>query len=250
MWNKDFWKKINKSVVIRCIIILGGAAVLILMMLLILHITRGGSESEKNEPTATSASSASEKDDQHGAEELLPKLNLDVDLLEPNKFSRPQLALNEVNAVVVHYTANPGADAKDNRDYFNNLPRINEERETPVYASSHFVIGLEGNIIQCIPLSEMAYASNDRNSDTVAIECCHPTKSGKFNKATYEALLELLTYLCIRYDLDPETGIIRHYDVTGKMCPKYFVKHEDKWLALKDDVGKRVEKTKAALGKK
>ena len=244
MLNKDFWKKINKSTIIRCIIILGGAAVFVLLLVLILHIF--GSDSKKEEPKEKTTKS---EEDQHGAEKLLPKLNFDVDLLTPNKYSRPQLALKKVNAVVVHYTANPGADAKDNRDYFNNLPTINQTRETPVYASSHFVIGLEGNIIQCIPLAEMAYASNDRNSDTVAIECCHPTKSGKFNNATYEALIELLTYLCIRYDLDPATEIIRHYDVTGKMCPKYYVKHEDKWLVLKNDVRKRVEKTKQALAK-
>lgn len=23
--------------------------------------------------------------------------------------------------------------------------------------------------------------------------------------------------------------VIRHYDVTGKICPKYFVEHEDQW---------------------
>lgn len=29
-----------------------------------------------------------------------------------------------------------------------------------------FVIGLEGQIVQCIPLNEIAYASNGRNYDT------------------------------------------------------------------------------------
>lgn len=24
-------------------------------------------------------------------------------------------------------------------------------------------------------------------------------------------------------------NVIRHYDVTGKMCPKYYVKHEQAW---------------------
>lgn len=242
MWSKDFWKRVNKSTVIRCIILLGGAAVFILVLFMVLHIAGSGSDKEKQQETQVKNA-----EDQHGAEKLLPKLNFDVDLLTPNKYSRPQLALKEVNAVVVHYTANPGADAKDNRDYFNNLPTINLTKSTPVFASSHFVVGLEGNIIQCIPLAEMAYASNDRNSDTVAIECCHKTKSGKFTNATYEALLELLTYLCIRYELDPETQILRHYDVTGKMCPKYYVKHEDKWEQLKKDAKARVEKTKKEL---
>ena len=241
MLNKDFWKKVNKSTVIRCIIILGGAAVFILLLVLILHIF-GAIPDAKNEEEPVKT-----EEDQHGAQKLLPKLNLSVDLLTPNKYSRPQLALKEVNAVVVHYTANPGSDAKDNRDYFNNLPIKNEGRDNPTFASSHFIIGLEGNIVQCIPLNEMAYASNDRNSDTIAIECCHPKKNGKFTNATYEALIELLTYACIRFDLDPKTQIIRHYDITGKMCPKYFVKHEDKWEKLKQDVYDRVKITKKAL---
>ena len=241
MLNKQFWKKINKSTVICCIIILGGAAVFVLLLCLILHIFGVGSDKNETEDTTTQV-------DQHGAEKLLPKLNFTVDLLTPNKYSRPQLALEQVNAVVVHYTANPGTDAKDNRDYFNNLPNLNRDNGTNTFASSHFIVGLEGNIIQCIPLAEMAYASNDRNSDTVAIECCHPTKSGKFTNATYEALLELLTYVCIRYDLDPQTQIIRHYDVTGKMCPKYYVKHEDKWEQLKKDAQERIKETKKQLG--
>ena len=239
--NTKFWKKVNKNMVIRCIIILGGAAVFILVLVLILHIAGVGSDKNDKNKEETVQS------DQHGAEKLLPKLNFTVDLLTPNKYSRPQLALKHVNAVVVHYTANPGTDAKDNRNYFNNLPDINATNGTNTFASSHFIVGLEGNIVQCIPLAEMAYASNDRNSDTVAIECCHPKKDGKFTNATYEALLELLTYVCIRYELDPQTDIIRHYDITGKMCPKYYVKHPDKWEQLKKDAAERIQATKKEL---
>ena len=28
---------------------------------------------------------------------------------------------------------------------------------------------------------------------------------------------------------DPETDVIRHYDVTGKICPKYYVDHPEAW---------------------
>ena len=40
--------------------------------------------------------------------------------------------------------------------------------------SAHFLIGLEGEIIQCIPLNEKSSATNDRNRDTISIEVCHP----------------------------------------------------------------------------
>ena len=157
-----------------------------------------------------------------------------------NTVQAQKIALRKVKGVVVHYTANPGTDAEDNRNYFNNLPKLNAGKQKATYASSHFVIGLEGQIVQCIPLNEIAYASNGRNYDTISIECCHPGKDGKFNNTTYQALIELVSYLCLKYDLTKEQ-VIRHYDVTGKLCPLYFVKHEDEWNQLKDKIEKNCQ---------
>ena len=173
------------------------------------------------------------------AQKILPKLSI-PELIQKNKYSRPGIALRKVKGVVVHYTANPGTDAEDNRNYFNNLPKLNAGKQKATYASSHFVIGLEGQIVQCIPLNEIAYASNGRNYDTISIECCHPGKDGKFNNTTYQALIELVSYLCLKYDLTKEQ-VIRHYDVTGKLCPLYFVKHEDEWNQLKDKIEKNCQ---------
>lgn len=175
------------------------------------------------------------------SEKTYPDITFDVRFLDPNPFSRPQLALKKVHAIVVHYTANPGVDAVANRNYFNNLPKANERKQKKTYASSHFVIGLDGTIVQCIPLEEMAYASNDRNSDTVSIECCYKKENGKFTAQTQAALIQLCTYLCIKFDLTEE-NLIRHYDVTGKICPKYFVEHPDAWETFKKDVGMELKK--------
>lgn len=160
--------------------------------------------------------------------EDLPPIDLTVKLLDPNPYSRPGISLERVKGIVVHYTANPGTDAMANRNYFNNLPSINRKKEKDTYASSHFVIDIDGEIVQCIPTNEIAYASNDRNKDTISIECCHRRKSGKFTSQTYESLVELTTYLCLKFGLT-EDDIIRHYDITGKNCPKYFVEHPDAW---------------------
>ena len=152
--------------------------------------------------------------------------------LTPNQYSRPQTPLEQVNGIVIHYTANPGSDAMANRDYFEGLKDKGPESTDPVYASSHFIIGLDGTIIQCIPLDEISYASNSRNHDTIAIECCHPGKSGKFTDETYNSLVKLTAWLCGKYDIRKK-GIIRHYDITGKNCPKYYVKHPRKWRRFK-----------------
>ena len=156
---------------------------------------------------------------------------IERDLLPVNEYSRPGIYLDDVDGIVVHYTGNPGTTAEQNRSYFENLASGADE----TYASSHFVIGIDGTIIQCVPLSEVAYASNDRNYDTISIECCHEDESGEFTQATYDSLVRLTSWLADTFLIDRD-GIIRHYDVTGKICPKYFVDNEDAWTQFLDDV--------------
>ncbi len=155
---------------------------------------------------------------------------IQADLLNPNPYSRPQTPLSKVNGVVIHYVGNPGTSAKANRNYFNKLADSGS-----TYASSHFIIDLDGKIIQCIPTNEISYASNNRNKDTLSIEVCHPDETGKFTKESYDALISLTRWLCSQYDLDIN-DVIRHYDVTGKLCPLYYVEHEDAWLAFKKEL--------------
>lgn len=154
---------------------------------------------------------------------------LDVQLLTPNPNSRPQIPLRRLNGIVIHYTANPGSSAMQNRNYFEGL------KDGGTKASSHFIIGIDGEIVQCIPSSEIAYASNRRNDDTLSIECCHPDESGKFSEETYDSLVELTAWLCRYFDISPDE-VIRHYDVTGKLCPKYYVENEDAWEDLLADI--------------
>lgn len=154
----------------------------------------------------------------------------EVDLLDINNYSRPGMTLEKVNGIVIHYTANPGATAIANRNYFENLKDTHTTK-----ASSHFVVGLEGEIVQCIPTAEIAYASNDRNSDTISIECCYKNEDGSFEQATYDSVIKLTAWLCAKFGLTSE-DVIRHYDVTGKLCPLYYVEHEDAWAQFKKDV--------------
>ena len=149
-------------------------------------------------------------------------------LLPVNEYSRPGTKLDAVHGVVVHYTGNPGTSAQQNRNYFGQLAQTHE-----TYASSHFVIGIDGKVIQCVPLDEVAYCSNNRNSDTISIECCHSDETGQFSQETLDSLVKLLNWLIDVYDLERE-DILRHYDVTGKECPRYFVTHPEEWELFLD----------------
>lgn len=163
------------------------------------------------------------------------KPEINVELLTVNPYSRPGIQTEKIKNIVVHYTANPGTTAEQNRSYFENLKDTKETK-----ASSHFIIGLNGEIVQCIPTKEVAYASNDRNSDTVSIETCHWSEDGTYTDETYESLVHLTAWLCEKFQLT-EDDIIRHYDITGKICPKYFVEDENAWAEFKKDVKKMLE---------
>ena len=157
---------------------------------------------------------------------------VEQDYIPVNDWSRPGTPLEDINAVVIHYVGNPGTTARANRNYFASLASGKEG----TYASSHFVVGLEGEVVQCVPLTEVAYASNTRNGDTVSIEVCHPDETGVFSPVTYDRAVELTAWLCREFRLDAEQDVIRHYDVTGKECPRYYVEHPDAWAQFKADV--------------
>lgn len=157
---------------------------------------------------------------------------VEEDLLTVNEWSRPGDELEEVNGVVIHYVGNPGTTARANRNYFESLSSGADR----TYASSHFIVGLEGEVVQCVPLTEIAYASNTRNGDTVSIEVCHPEADGKFSPASYGRCVELTAWLCREFRLDPAEDVIRHYDVTGKLCPLYYVENPAAWDTFLADV--------------
>ena len=134
-------------------------------------------------------------------------MNIQQDLLTKNKYSRPGVLLKAVKGIVIHWVANPGTSAQANRNYFENLkaqpPGLPPEKYR--YASAHYVIG---------------------------IELCHPVADGKFTGETLESCRELVASLLAAYGLSKD-DVWRHYDITEKVCPKYFVEHTNEWDAFK-----------------
>ena len=163
-------------------------------------------------------------------------MNIQENLLTVSPYCRSGEKQNTIQYIVVHWVGNAGSSAIGNRNYFNSLANSHKTS-----ASSHYIIGLQGEIIRCIPENEVAFHSGSysMNRKSIGIEDCHPDWGGKFNDATYNSLVELCADICRRYNLSVN-NIIRHYDVTGKECPRYYVRNESVWIQFKNDVANKL----------
>lgn len=182
------------------------------------------------------------------AEALKKQITIDEtkNLLTKNKYSRPGTELKKVTGIVIHFVGIAGKTAKDVRDEFENLSISNEPlpESEKIYTSCHFLVGISGEIIQCIPTREVSHATRTRNEDTISIEYCHEDNEGVFNAETYTSLVTLTAYLMEKYSLETEQ-ILRHSEAVESSfdCPKYFVDDESAWERFLSDVQKKSDES-------
>lgn len=152
-------------------------------------------------------------------------LDIDLKYIQKSDYTYDGEPLSNVENIVVHYVGNAGSTAIANRNYFDSLATTHNTA-----ASSHFIIGLDGEIIQCVPIDCVSWANGNKysNMHSITIECCHIDDSGRFNDKTIASLKRLVEFLMYKYDLS-SSNVIRHYDVTGKTCPLYFVENPNEW---------------------
>lgn len=179
--------------------------------------------------------------------------------LTPNKYSRPQKPLNKIKGIVIHWVANPMSKAISNRNYFESKKygTPNPKTGKPDYCSAHEIIGLDGEIVKCVPYNEIVYAvgsntytqkalqelSSYPNDCTYNIECCHIDWSGKMNDKTYNTLVERCVDLCKQFNLNPYEDLWLHKEVVGwKDCHKWFVDNPDEWKLFKQKVSNIMNK--------
>lgn len=171
-------------------------------------------------------------------------------IIPVNKYARSGKKISGVKKIVMHYTANPGASASNHEKYF---ARLSDR-----YASAHVFIDSKESI-QIIPFNEIAYHCNDvqkRNKNgsayrgvssiapngnlwSLGIELCIE-KDGSFHENTIKEAVKVAGELCKTYGLNPQTDIVRHYDVTAKICPKQWVEKPQEFEDFKDKVSEYI----------
>jgi len=174
-----------------------------------------------------------------------------TDMLLTNKNARPGTKITP-RGLVIHWTANEGkgANAVANRNYFN---------KPTTEASAHYIVD-DKQIVRCLPENEMGYhvgakqykpeavakLSSYPNNCTIGIEMC-VNADGNFQE-TYRRTVELAADILKRHGWGVDR-LWRHFDITGKNCPAYFVSDDygrkytgltaaQAWAKFKDDVNR------------
>lgn len=146
--------------------------------------------------------------------------------------ARTGAKLQDFNAIVIHYTGDPGVTAAERREYY-----IDPNSSV----STHFIVGTDGKTLMCLPIDEQANATGPRNSDTISIEYCHTSYDGLMSKETYTALVELCATI-LKGTGKGTDCLLRHYDINSSAeCPQYYISHNDAWNAFKADVEKKMK---------
>lgn len=148
---------------------------------------------------------------------------------------------SDIKYLVYHYTGNDGDHDTANAIYY---------RDNVVEASAHYFVD-DDSITQSVGDLTTAWAVGGKkwsdcaktgggklygiakNSNSISIEMCDTERNGVYNltEKTMENALALGRVLMARYNI-PIERVIRHFDVTGKHCPAYFM-DETKWAAFK-----------------
>lgn len=146
-----------------------------------------------------------------------------------------------IKYIVIHYTANDGDHDESNARYF---------RNNIVKTSAHYFVD-DDSVTQSVPDLSLAYAVGGKkwsdcsktgggklygkvtNKNSLSIELCDTQKNGKLaaTEATMANAAELCRMLMKKYKVDAD-HVVRHFDVTGKHCPAYFMDSK-KWASFK-----------------
>lgn len=157
---------------------------------------------------------------------------------------------DRIKYIVIHYVGALGG-AEANCKYY---------ASQYIGASAHYYVGFSGEVWQSVEDQNIAWHCGAksyvhpecRNQNSIGIEMCVRNSSGNladtsrdwyFEDATVQKTIELTKELMAKYNI-PADRVIRHHDVTGKICPNPYVWNHTQhtWDAFKADLAAVPEK--------
>ncbi|MGO4731702.1 peptidoglycan recognition protein family protein [Paenibacillus sp. 2KB_22] len=175
-------------------------------------------------------------------------IQITKDYIPVNKYSRAGLKLKAKRGIVMHYTASPGAPAKNISKYFASLAQQDPNKAVKVrYASAHYSVD-RTSIYNSLPDDELAYHCGSAtytkealaklgtypNNSTVGIEMCIE-KDGSIHEDTFNNVVDLAVYLIRERGFPPV--FFTHKEVVGwKECPLPWIKQPGEYERFKQAV--------------
>ena len=164
-----------------------------------------------------------------------------VDLANRKNYGNERKA-SDIKYIVIHYTGNDGDHDEGNATYFKN---------NVVKASAHYFVD-DDSITMSVPENFVAWSVGGTkwkdtaatgggsmhgiitNTNSISIEMCDTQRDGtiKATDQTLENTVTLAKSLMKRYNINID-HVYRHFDVTGKHCPAYFM-NSSAWSAFKE----------------
>ena len=158
-------------------------------------------------------------------------------------------AASGIRYIVIHYTGNDGDTAMNNAEYY---------ASNVVKTSAHYFVDAN-EIVQSVDDLRIAWAVGGKkypscpqtgggtlhgrclNANSISIELSDAKKDGVYapSAKTVAQALELTKALMKKYNI-PASNVIRHFDVTGKLCPAYWSGKEKAGKWEKESHGKLV----------
>lgn len=152
-------------------------------------------------------------------------------LAHPQNYKVAGRRATQIRYLVIHYTGNKGDSAKNNASYYS---------RTVLQTSAHYFVD-ETEIWRSVPDEHIAWhcGRSDghyvhpecRNANSIGIETCMWDKSGKIRQSSIAHAAGLARTLMTLYKI-PVERVLRHYDVTGKLCPAPMVNDINLWKAF------------------
>lgn len=146
---------------------------------------------------------------------------------------------NKVNKYIVIHYVGAVSTAYNNSVYFKNVNRS---------ASANYFVD-ENEIYRVVADSDKAWHCGDKlksgnggayngkctNSNSIGIEMCCYNNNGKIDvsEKVISNTIELVIELMAKYNISID-NVIRHYDVTNKICPAPLVEDESRWIDFKN----------------
>lgn len=147
-------------------------------------------------------------------------------LLTPYNYSNGDIG--RIKYIVIHFVGALGG-AEANCKYY---------ASQYIGASAHYFVGFNGEIWQSVEDKNISWHCGAkkyvhpecRNGNSLGIELCVRNKGSQaadskdwyFEDVTVQSAIALTKALMVKYNV-PADHVIRHYDVTGKICPNPFV---------------------------